>query len=83
MLLGNLYLVEVTVKCMPGLVRDSYLSLYDLHPPPEVPGWSDEVSRSYHSPPLLGNRPYFEVLGTLQPAEVIYSPFRRLFYFPK
>ena len=45
-------LVEVTVKCMPGLVRDSYLSLYDLHPPPEVPGWSDEVSRSYHSPPL-------------------------------
>ena len=54
---------------MPGLVRDSYLSLYDLHPPPEVPGWSDEAIRSYHSPSLsVGG--FFEVLGTLQPAVV-------------
>ena len=52
MLLGNLYLVEVTVKCIPGLVHDSYLSLDGLHPPPEVPGGSDEAIRSYHSPSL-------------------------------
>ena len=30
--------------------HDSYLSLDGLHPPPEVPGGSDEAIRSYHSP---------------------------------
>ena len=47
---GNLNLVEVTVRCIPGLVHDSYLSLDGLQTPPEVPGGSDEAIRSYHSP---------------------------------
>ena len=48
--LGNLYLVEVTVKCMPGLVHDSYLSLYDLHPPPEVRGHLQLESLNFFHP---------------------------------
>ena len=36
---GNLYLVEVTVRCLPGLVHDSYLSLDGLQTPPELRGY--------------------------------------------